>query len=144
TEGWRGGPGAPMHPVGIRALVMDGGLAGPEPRWARPGAVRFGECRLVRGAPMGLALARARRFDVALVDVQFDDRCGLEAAAALLRIAPALRVALLTSRWDLVPARAALDAGALGTIARDAPVDHLEAAVWRLAAGHEVELECPA
>jgi two-component system response regulator DesR len=131
-----------MHAAGIRALVIDGGLAGPAPRWARPGAVRFGECDVVRGAPAGLALARARRYDVALVDVQFDDRCGLEVAAALRRIAPSLRVAFLTSGWDSVPIRAALDAGALGTIARDAALEDFEAAVCRLAAGHEVELAC--
>jgi DNA-binding NarL/FixJ family response regulator len=75
--------------------------------------------------------------DVALVDVHLGGYGG-----ACRRLAPHVRVALTTSRYDDVPARFADQFGALGVIAKDAPPDELRAALEQLARGVQVDVRC--
>ncbi|HEX6023626.1 MAG TPA: LuxR C-terminal-related transcriptional regulator [Solirubrobacter sp.] len=85
-----------------------------------------------------VAAARdAHGFDVALVDVGL----GL---ALCERLSAHARVALLTSRWDLVPMRTARAAGASGVIEKERPARELLGAVHTLASGGTVEPAPPA
>jgi DNA-binding NarL/FixJ family response regulator len=98
-------------------------------------------CAGARSTREALLLARSIAFDVALVDVDLGAECGLTAAERLSAAVPGLRIALLTSRWDLVPMRTARAAGAHGVIAKDRPARALLAAVRQLATAGACELD---
>src|SRR6185503_18703232 len=74
-------------------------------------------CAAAASAEEAILLVRSAAFDVALVDVD----AGLHTCEQLQSAAPALRTALLTSRWDLVSMRSARAVGAHGAIAKDQP-----------------------
>ena len=80
-------------------------------------------------------LARAVPFDLALVDVDL----GLAACERIAAAGRDLRVALLTSRWDLVPMRTARAAGARGVIEQELPARELLTAVHTLASRRRYE-----
>src|SRR4051794_33239086 len=104
-------------------------------RWVLTRVPWIERCAGARNAEEALTLAESLAFDVALVDVDLGDECGLHTCELLSAIAPRLHTALLTSRWDLVPMRTARAAGARGAIAKDAPARDLLAAVHALAGG---------
>lgn len=128
---------------GSRILVVDdhevlrNGL-----RWLLGRAPWVERCAAARSAEEALVLAMSIAFDVALVDVDLGTECGLSACERLAAAIP--HTALLTSRWDLVPMRAARAAGARGMIAKDRPARALLEAVRELAAGGACELSAAA
>jgi DNA-binding NarL/FixJ family response regulator len=128
----------------VRVLVIDdhevvrSGL-----RWLLRRALWVQSCYATGSPEEALRLARSRAIDVALVDVDLGDDSGLRTCLDLRAVAPATRVALVSSRSDLVPTRLALEVGALGVIAREAPATALLDAVQRLARGLEVDVPCP-
>jgi two-component system response regulator DesR len=87
------------------------------------------------------ALAVAQETDVALVDVHLGGYGGV--CAELRLSAPHVRVALTSSRFDVVPVRVADEIGALGVVAKDAGPGELCAAVRKLADGVEVDVPSP-
>ncbi|HET6548240.1 MAG TPA: response regulator transcription factor [Solirubrobacter sp.] len=125
---------APERPLRILVVddheVMRSGL-----RWLLTRVPWVECCAGAATAEEALELARSLAFDVALVDVDLGAECGLAACARLCAAAPGLYAALLTTRWDLVPMRAARAAGARGAIAKDRPARELLRAVRALAAG---------
>jgi two-component system response regulator DesR len=113
--------------------------------------VRSGMCRRLRRASWvetcagaccaHEALAGAQGTDVALVDVHLG---GYGGVCAELRLgAPHVRIALTSSRFDVVPVRVADEIGALGVVAKDAAPGELCAAVRKLADGVEVDVPSP-
>jgi DNA-binding NarL/FixJ family response regulator len=100
-------------------------------------------CACASTTAEAVTLAGSLDPDVALVDVQLGRQSGLQTCLELRRVAPGMRVALLSSRWDLVPARLALDVGALGVVSKEARASDMLAAVLTLADGLDVDVECP-
>ena len=128
----------------VRVLVVDdhdvvrAGL-----RWLLRRAPWVESCAGASTTAEAAALARSLEADVALVDVHLGAESGLQTCLELRRVAPGMRVALLSSRWDLVPTRLALDVGALGVVSKEARERELLAAVRTLAGGLEVDVACP-
>src|SRR5688572_2134806 len=86
-------------------------------RWLLTRVPWVERCVVAGNTEDAIMLARAVPFDLALVDVDL----GLAACERMGAAARDLRVALLTSRWDLVPARTARAAGAVGVIEQELP-----------------------
>jgi DNA-binding NarL/FixJ family response regulator len=86
-----------------------------------------------------LAQARAalheRTFQIALVDLNLPDSEGIEIVAQLQRIAPALRILVLSFNTEATYARRSLQMGAAGYLAKDRAAEELVAALDRIAAG---------
>src|SRR3954468_18354311 len=105
----------------VRVLVVDDhDVVGSGLRWLLRRAPWVESCGCAGTSAEAVTLARSLELDVALVDVQLGEHTGLQTCLELRRAAPALRVALLSSRWDLVPTRLALDVGALGVVSKEA------------------------
>jgi two-component system response regulator DesR len=85
-----------------------------------------------------VAAARASGADVALLDVEMPGLDGIAAAAAIRAELPACRVLIVTTFGRPGYLRRAMEAGALGFVVKDAPVNELAAAVRRVAAGQRV------
>lgn len=83
-----------------------------------------------------LDLAEAVTPDVVLMDLSMPVMDGVEATGAMLDIAPAARIVILTSFSDRARVRQALAAGAVGFQLKDAEPGELRAAVRAAAAGH--------
>ncbi len=81
-------------------------------RWLLTRVPWVEHCAGARNADEALRLAASIAFDVALVDVDLGAECGLQASERLRAATAGLHIALLTSRWDLVPMRTARAAGA--------------------------------
>src|SRR4051794_31082395 len=105
-------------------------------RWVLTRVPWVESCVGAGNAEEALALAESLGFDVALVDVDLGDECGLRVCEQL---APRVNTALLTSRWDLMSMRTARAAGARGAIGKDVPVRELLGAVHALALGGACE-----
>jgi two-component system response regulator DesR len=73
--------------------------------------------------------------DVAVLDIEMPGATGLEAAAELKRHAPGCGVVILTSFGRPGYLRRALEAGARGFLAKDAPVEQLAGAVRKVHGG---------
>ncbi|WP_017592115.1 response regulator transcription factor [Nocardiopsis potens] len=73
--------------------------------------------------------------DIAVLDIEMPGATGLEVAARLKESAPGCGVLVLTSFGRPGYLRRALDAGARGFLAKDAPVDELAGAVRKVHAG---------
>ncbi len=112
-------------------------------RWLLRRAPWVKSCVCASTTADALALVHSLNPDVALVGVHLGDESGLQACLELRQAAPKLRVALLSSRWDLVPARVVQDVGALGVVSRDARARDMHSAVYRLADGLEVDVPSP-
>ena len=76
--------------------------------------------------------------DVALLDIEMPGLDGLAAAAALRDQVPACRVLVLTTFGRSGYLRRAMEAGVLGFLVKDAPVEQLADAVRRVARGERV------
>lgn len=79
-----------------------------------------------------LALLRAERPQLTLLDVSMPGLSGLEVLAAAKRADPALIVIMLTSRHDIELAAAALDLGAVEFVTKPFDADCIRAAISRL------------
>lgn len=77
-------------------------------------------------------------FDVAIIDLQLPDGSGLSAVPQLLALRPDARIIVLTAHPRADLARRALEAGAAGFLAKDAPLAEILRAVRAAAAGHPV------
>lgn len=85
-----------------------------------------------------VAAAERTRPDVALLDIEMPGGNGLEAAAALIAALPICRVMILTTFSRPGYLHRALELGAIGFLAKDAPASQLADAVRRAAAGLRV------
>jgi two-component system response regulator DesR len=82
--------------------------------------------------------ALEHRPDVALLDIEMPGRSGLDAAADLRTALPACRVLILTTFGRPGYLRRAVEAGAVGFLVKDGPVEALAAAVRRVLTGERV------
>jgi two-component system response regulator DesR len=89
---------------------------------------------VARGDEILDAAERARP-DVALLDIELPGGDGLSAAAVLRDRLPETRVIILTTFGRPGYLRRAMDAGAIGYVLKDAPVDALATAIRRAVAG---------
>ncbi|PAX09201.1 response regulator [Sphingomonas lenta] len=83
-----------------------------------------------------VALAEAHEPDLALLDIRYGAGMdGLEAARRIVEVAPNVRVVMLTLHDAPEYARAALEAGAMGYVTKDASRDALLRAIGQVLAG---------
>ena len=85
-----------------------------------------------------VAAAIEHQPDVALLDIEMPGMDGLAAAAALHQQVPGCRVLVLTTFGRSGYLRRAMEAGVLGFLVKDAPVEQLAEAVRRVARGERV------
>jgi two-component system response regulator DesR len=85
-----------------------------------------------------LAAAREERPDVALLDIEMPGMSGLEAADAIGRELPDVRVLILTTFGRPGYLRRAMESGAAGFLLKDAPAPELASAIRRAVAGERV------
>jgi two-component system, NarL family, invasion response regulator UvrY len=82
-----------------------------------------------------LALARARRPDLAILDLNLPDMGGFDIIARLARAEPRPRLLVLSMHDDPIFAARALEAGADGYVGKSAPPTEIIEAVSRLGKG---------
>jgi two-component system, NarL family, uhpT operon response regulator UhpA len=82
-----------------------------------------------------LQLLRRTPTDVVLLDLSLPGRGGLELLPEILALQPGLRVLVLTMHVDRILAEAALAAGAMGFVPKDAGMEELERALDAVLAG---------
>jgi two-component system, NarL family, response regulator LiaR len=87
------------------------------------------------GGKMGVRLATELRPDIVLMDVRMPDLGGPEATRLILEREPDIKVLALTVSSDDADVSAALQAGAVGFLAKDTPIDSLVVAVNAAASG---------
>ncbi|WP_329401559.1 response regulator transcription factor [Streptomyces melanogenes] len=85
-----------------------------------------------------LSAARAHTPDVALLDIEMPGMTGIEAAAALHRELPELKIVILTTFGRPGYLRSAMESGADAFLVKDAPAAQLAAAVRKVLAGERV------
>ena len=85
-----------------------------------------------------VAVARERRPDVALLDIEMPGMDGIEAAAALRHDVPDCTPLILTTFGRPAYLRRAMEAGAAGFLVKDAPAERLANAIRRAASGERV------
>lgn len=85
-----------------------------------------------------LGAARAHTPDVALLDIEMPGMTGIEAAAALHRELPELKIVILTTFGRPGYLRSAMESGADAFLVKDAPAAQLAAAVRKVLAGERV------
>jgi two-component system response regulator DesR len=85
-----------------------------------------------------IAAARAKRPDVALLDIEMPGATGLDAAGLLRSELPATRVVILTTFSRPGYLRRAMEQGASGFLLKDAPASELAAAIRRVVAGERI------
>jgi DNA-binding NarL/FixJ family response regulator len=81
------------------------------------------------GGKMGVRLAAELRPDVVLMDVRMPDISGPEATRQIVERDPGIRVLALTVSSDDADVSAVLQAGAVGFLSKDTPIDSLVVAV---------------
>ena len=81
------------------------------------------------GGKMGVRLAAELRPDVVLMDVRMPDISGPEATRQIVERDPSIRVLALTVSSDDADVSAVLQAGAVGFLSKDTPIDSLVVAV---------------
>ena len=82
-----------------------------------------------------LALLRRTPADVVLLDLSLPGRSGLDILPDIRALQPALKVLVLTMHADRVLAEAAIAAGALGFVPKDAGMEELKLALTEVLAG---------
>lgn len=85
-----------------------------------------------------VAAALAHRPDVALLDIEMPGLSGLDAAVLLRAEVPDCRVLIVTTVGRPEYLRRAMEAGAVGFLVKDGPVEELAAAIRRVLAGETV------
>ncbi|MEV7956271.1 response regulator [Streptomyces sp. NPDC058316] len=85
-----------------------------------------------------LAAAHEHRIDVALLDIEMPGMTGIDAAAALRRELPAVKVVVVTTFGRPGYLRRAMESGADAFLVKDAPASQLAAAVRKVLAGERV------
>lgn len=85
-----------------------------------------------------VSVAKATQPDVALLDVEMPGIDGLAVAALLAEQVPGCRSLILTTFGRPGYLKRAMEAGAVGFVVKDTPVDDLAAAIRRVAAGERV------
>ncbi|MFF9506507.1 response regulator [Streptomyces sp. NPDC014724] len=85
-----------------------------------------------------LAAAHEHRIDVALLDIEMPGMTGIDAAAALRRELPAVKVVVVTTFGRPGYLRRAMESGADAFLVKDAPAAQLAAAVRKVLAGERV------
>jgi DNA-binding NarL/FixJ family response regulator len=88
-------------------------------------------------AQTGARMIRARRPDVALVDIDLGDGSGTALATALRDDGIPTAVVLYTGSLDNATIDAAVASGALGIVLKSSPIEHLADAIRAAAAGRE-------
>jgi DNA-binding NarL/FixJ family response regulator len=87
------------------------------------------------GGRMGVRLAAELRPDVVLMDVRMPDLSGPDATRQIVERDPAIKVLALTVSSEDADVSAVLQAGAVGFLAKDTPIDSLVVAVYAAASG---------
>ncbi len=87
------------------------------------------------GGQMGVRLAAELAPDVVLMDVRMPDLSGPEATRQITQSNPTMRVLALTVASDDRDVAAALEAGAVGFLTKDTPIDSLVTAIQAAASG---------
>ncbi|MFG2581954.1 response regulator transcription factor [Streptomyces malaysiensis] len=82
--------------------------------------------------------ARTHRPDVALLDIEMPGLSGIEAAAALHRTEPGIRIVILTTFGRPGYLRRAMESGADAFLVKDAPAAQLADAIRRVLRGERV------
>ncbi|MGW2838012.1 response regulator [Streptomyces sp. NPDC001493] len=85
-----------------------------------------------------LDAARAHAVDVALLDIEMPGMTGIEAAGALRRALPAVKIVVVTTFGRPGYLRRAMEAGADAFLVKDAPAAQLAEAVRKVIAGERV------
>jgi two-component system response regulator DesR len=85
-----------------------------------------------------LAAVREHAVDVALLDIEMPGMGGLEAAAALRKALPAVKVVIVTTFGRPGYLRRAMESGADAFLVKDAPASQLAEAVRRVLRGERV------
>ncbi|MFD9605444.1 response regulator [Streptomyces sp. NPDC057908] len=85
-----------------------------------------------------LAAAHEHRIDVALLDIEMPGMTGIDAAAALRRELPAVKVVVVTTFGRPGYLRRAMESGADAFLVKDAPASQLASAVRKVLAGERV------
>ncbi|WP_326767648.1 response regulator transcription factor [Streptomyces sp. NBC_01591] len=85
-----------------------------------------------------LAAAHEHDIDVALLDIEMPGMTGIDAAAALQRELPAVKVVVVTTFGRPGYLRRAMESGADAFLVKDAPAAQLAAAVRKVLAGERV------
>ena len=85
-----------------------------------------------------LAAVAEHRPDVLLTDIEMPARSGLDVAAALQAADSDTRVLIVTTFARSGYLRRAMEAGVMGYVLKDAPIDDLVAALRKVAAGERV------
>ncbi|WP_406383709.1 response regulator transcription factor [Streptomyces sp. NBC_01618] len=85
-----------------------------------------------------LAAAHEHRIDVALLDIEMPGMTGIDAAAALRRELPAVKVVVVTTFGRPGYLRRAMESGADAFLVKDAPAAQLASAVRKVLAGERV------
>lgn len=88
-----------------------------------------------RSAAEAVDLARARTWDVIVLDLNLPDRPGLDVLAQMRTLAPQTPVLILSMHTHVSYATRALKAGAAGYVSKDSARAHLVTAVRRLVRG---------
>jgi NarL family two-component system response regulator LiaR len=87
------------------------------------------------GGKMGVRLAAELRPDVVLMDVRMPDLSGPDATRKIVEQDPGIKVLALTVSSEDADVSAVLQAGAVGFLAKDTPIDSLVVAVYAAASG---------
>ncbi|MFJ2583065.1 response regulator [Streptomyces sp. NPDC087538] len=85
-----------------------------------------------------LAAAHEHDIDVALLDIEMPGMTGIDAAAALHRELPAVKIVVVTTFGRPGYLRRAMESGADAFLVKDAPASQLAAAVRKVLAGERV------
>lgn len=111
----------PIFRLGVRQLV----------------AQRWPEAHIFEADNLASALDAARRqpFDAALVDLNLPDAEGVESVSQLRRVAPSLRLIVLSLNTEAAYATRVLQMGAAAYLTKDRAADELVKALERVLAG---------
>lgn len=110
----------PMIHLGCRQMLADAG---------------FDEILTASSAEEGLALARSRQPDLAVLDLNLPEAGGMESIAPLLRACPGLRILVFTMNDRPAFAARVLEQGAHGFLSKNAPPASFRAAVAAVTRG---------
>lgn len=100
-------------------------------------AQRWPAATLCEAGTLGeaLALVRQQPFDIAAVDLNLPDSTGIEVVSRLRRVAPDMKILVLSFNTEVAYARRALELGASGYLAKNRAAEELVSALERIAAG---------